>query len=199
MHRLYLFFVEEGQQCLRKPRWVTLMHLNPRPAGHYSHSPLCSVCVCVCVRVCSQYVTRVCYQSWRFSHSSVRSVVRDAPICFSFSWPPLTHLLCSYGPWCVMFVCLWLQVKCDQYWPSRGTETYGMIQVSMLDTVELATYSVRTFALYKVCVWRNWHLFSFFFCFWLYQQSEFIWFQLYSVEKYYVMKSFYTKQTENKF
>ncbi|XP_047224366.1 receptor-type tyrosine-protein phosphatase F isoform X9 [Girardinichthys multiradiatus] len=41
------------------------------------------------------------------------------------------------------------RVKCDQYWPSRGTETYGMIQVTMLDTVELATYSVRTFALYK--------------------------------------------------
>ncbi|KAA8589909.1 hypothetical protein FQN60_013274 [Etheostoma spectabile] len=40
-------------------------------------------------------------------------------------------------------------VKCDQYWPSRGTETYGMIQVTMLDTVELATYSIRTFALYK--------------------------------------------------
>ncbi|XP_038572803.1 protein tyrosine phosphatase receptor type Fa isoform X8 [Micropterus salmoides] len=41
------------------------------------------------------------------------------------------------------------RVKCDQYWPSRGTETYGMIQVTMLDTVELATYTVRTFALYK--------------------------------------------------
>ncbi|XP_068449276.1 protein tyrosine phosphatase receptor type Fa isoform X7 [Clinocottus analis] len=41
------------------------------------------------------------------------------------------------------------RVKCDQYWPSRGTETYGMIQVTMLDTVELAAYSVRTFALYK--------------------------------------------------
>ncbi|XP_053742944.1 protein tyrosine phosphatase receptor type Fa isoform X2 [Synchiropus splendidus] len=41
------------------------------------------------------------------------------------------------------------RVKCDQYWPSRGTETYGMIQVTMLDTMELATYSVRTFALYK--------------------------------------------------
>ncbi|XP_051789248.1 protein tyrosine phosphatase receptor type Fa isoform X9 [Erpetoichthys calabaricus] len=41
------------------------------------------------------------------------------------------------------------RVKCDQYWPSRGTETYGMIQVTTLDTVELATYSVRTFALYK--------------------------------------------------
>lgn len=45
-----------------------------------------------------------------------------------------------------------LQVKCDQYWPTRGTETYGLIQVTLLDTVELATYSVRTFALYKVKV-----------------------------------------------
>uniref|UniRef100_A0ABM5G7I1 Receptor-type tyrosine-protein phosphatase F n=1 Tax=Pogona vitticeps TaxID=103695 RepID=A0ABM5G7I1_9SAUR len=41
------------------------------------------------------------------------------------------------------------RVKCDQYWPSRGTETYGLIQVTLLDTVELATYTVRTFALYK--------------------------------------------------
>ncbi|XP_029107826.1 receptor-type tyrosine-protein phosphatase delta isoform X6 [Scleropages formosus] len=41
------------------------------------------------------------------------------------------------------------RVKCDQYWPTRGTETYGLIQVSLLDTVELATYCVRTFALYK--------------------------------------------------
>ncbi|XP_056377644.1 receptor-type tyrosine-protein phosphatase delta isoform X23 [Hyla sarda] len=41
------------------------------------------------------------------------------------------------------------RIKCDQYWPSRGTETYGLIQVTLLDTVELATYCVRTFALYK--------------------------------------------------
>uniref|UniRef100_A0A671X899 Receptor-type tyrosine-protein phosphatase F n=1 Tax=Sparus aurata TaxID=8175 RepID=A0A671X899_SPAAU len=41
------------------------------------------------------------------------------------------------------------RVKCDQYWPTRGTETYGTIQVNMLDTVELATYTVRTFTLYK--------------------------------------------------
>uniref|UniRef100_A0A672RX25 protein-tyrosine-phosphatase n=1 Tax=Sinocyclocheilus grahami TaxID=75366 RepID=A0A672RX25_SINGR len=39
--------------------------------------------------------------------------------------------------------------KCDQYWPSRGTETYGLMQVTLLDTVELATYCVRTFALFK--------------------------------------------------
>ncbi|MEQ2257876.1 hypothetical protein XENORESO_016986 [Xenotaenia resolanae] len=41
------------------------------------------------------------------------------------------------------------RVKCDQYWPTRGTETYGLIQITLLDTVELATYSMRTFALYK--------------------------------------------------
>ncbi|XP_032439026.1 receptor-type tyrosine-protein phosphatase S isoform X19 [Xiphophorus hellerii] len=41
------------------------------------------------------------------------------------------------------------RVKCDQYWPTRGTETYGLIQITLLDTVELATYCVRTFALFK--------------------------------------------------
>nr|XP_033771428.1 receptor-type tyrosine-protein phosphatase F [Geotrypetes seraphini] len=41
------------------------------------------------------------------------------------------------------------RVKCDQYWPCRGSETYGMIQVTLLDTVELATYTMRTLALYK--------------------------------------------------
>ncbi|XP_017397204.1 receptor-type tyrosine-protein phosphatase F isoform X17 [Cebus imitator] len=41
------------------------------------------------------------------------------------------------------------RIKCDQYWPARGTETYGLIQVTLLDTVELATYTVRTFALHK--------------------------------------------------
>ncbi|XP_031706766.1 receptor-type tyrosine-protein phosphatase S isoform X16 [Anarrhichthys ocellatus] len=41
------------------------------------------------------------------------------------------------------------RVKCDQYWPTRATETYGLIQVTLLDTVELATYCVRTFALFK--------------------------------------------------
>lgn len=51
---------------------------------------------------------------------------------------------------CLMWYFSPLQVKCDQYWPTRGTETYGLIQVTLLDTVELATYCVRTFALFKV-------------------------------------------------
>lgn len=42
------------------------------------------------------------------------------------------------------------QIKCDQYWPNRGTETYGFIQVTLLDTIELATFCVRTFSLHKV-------------------------------------------------
>ncbi|XP_072904505.1 receptor-type tyrosine-protein phosphatase delta-like isoform X19 [Hemitrygon akajei] len=42
------------------------------------------------------------------------------------------------------------RVKCDQYWPSRGTETLGLIQVTLQDTVELATYCVRTLTLDKI-------------------------------------------------
>ena len=64
-----------------------------------------------------------------------------------------------------------LQIKCDQYWPSRGTETYGMTQVTLLDTMELATFCVRTFSLHKVSSHTHTHsttvgrdvVFSFFF------------------------------------
>ncbi|XP_056302888.1 receptor-type tyrosine-protein phosphatase S [Danio aesculapii] len=41
------------------------------------------------------------------------------------------------------------RVKCDQYWPSRGTDSFGAVQVSLLDTMELATFCVRTFSLHK--------------------------------------------------
>ncbi|KAG8454511.1 hypothetical protein GDO86_000939 [Hymenochirus boettgeri] len=41
------------------------------------------------------------------------------------------------------------RIKCDQYWPGRGAETYGMVQVTLLDTIELATFCVRTFSLHK--------------------------------------------------
>lgn len=49
-----------------------------------------------------------------------------------------------------------VQIKCDQYWPNRGTETYGCIQVTLLDTIELATFCVRTFSLHKVRPRRGW-------------------------------------------
>ncbi|KAL5278678.1 PTPRD family protein [Megaselia abdita] len=37
------------------------------------------------------------------------------------------------------------RIKCDQYWPSRGTETYGNLFVTITETQELSTYSIRTF------------------------------------------------------
>ena len=39
---------------------------------------------------------------------------------------------------------------CVQYWPSRGTETYGVMCVTLTDTQELATYVIRTFQLQRV-------------------------------------------------
>ena len=42
------------------------------------------------------------------------------------------------------------RVKCDQYWPTRGTETYGVMCVTLTDTQELATYVIRTFQLQRV-------------------------------------------------
>ena len=44
------------------------------------------------------------------------------------------------------------RLKCDQYWPSRGTETYGSIQVTLIDSLELATYNLRTFTIAWVCL-----------------------------------------------
>ncbi|XP_076346267.1 tyrosine-protein phosphatase Lar-like isoform X2 [Tachypleus tridentatus] len=42
------------------------------------------------------------------------------------------------------------RIKCDQYWPSRGTEVYGVIHVSLKDVQELATYCIRTFTLQRM-------------------------------------------------
>ncbi|XP_075528366.1 tyrosine-protein phosphatase Lar isoform X3 [Dermacentor variabilis] len=39
------------------------------------------------------------------------------------------------------------RVKCDQYWPSRGSEAYGLMEVTLEDVQELATYCIRTFSL----------------------------------------------------
>ena len=48
------------------------------------------------------------------------------------------------------FVCFF-QIKCDQYWPNRGTETYcGIMHVTLIDVMELATYTIRTFQLARV-------------------------------------------------
>ena len=42
------------------------------------------------------------------------------------------------------------RIKCDQYWPTRGTENYGVMSVTLTDTQELATYVIRTFQLQRV-------------------------------------------------
>jgi len=44
------------------------------------------------------------------------------------------------------------RIKCDQYWPTRGTDTYGNITVTVADVHELATYCVRTFHVNHVSV-----------------------------------------------
>lgn len=41
------------------------------------------------------------------------------------------------------------RVKCDQYWPNRGTESFGGIQVTFQDMQELATYCIRSFLIQK--------------------------------------------------
>lgn len=41
------------------------------------------------------------------------------------------------------------RIKCDQYWPTRGTETYGSMTCSITDVQELATYCIRTFQISK--------------------------------------------------
>ena len=37
-----------------------------------------------------------------------------------------------------------IQRKCDMYWPKEGVETYGIIQVKLLQEVVMATYTLRT-------------------------------------------------------
>uniref|UniRef100_A0A8R1HYP6 protein-tyrosine-phosphatase n=1 Tax=Caenorhabditis japonica TaxID=281687 RepID=A0A8R1HYP6_CAEJA len=39
------------------------------------------------------------------------------------------------------------RVKCDQYWPSRGSSMYGDVEVTLLESVHLAHYTMRTMRL----------------------------------------------------
>ena len=42
------------------------------------------------------------------------------------------------------------RVKCDQYWPNRGTETYGgIMHVTLVGVEELANYCIRTFTVQR--------------------------------------------------
>ena len=40
--------------------------------------------------------------------------------------------------------CFRSQKKCDMYWPKKGSETYGYIQVTLLREDVMATYTIRT-------------------------------------------------------
>ncbi|KAL8616015.1 hypothetical protein ACOMHN_014977 [Nucella lapillus] len=42
------------------------------------------------------------------------------------------------------------RIKCDQYWPSRGAETYGVMHVQLIEVTELAIYTVRLFQLSRL-------------------------------------------------
>lgn len=44
------------------------------------------------------------------------------------------------------------RVKCDQYWPTRGSETYGDITVTLREVQELAFYCIRSFLVRKTAV-----------------------------------------------
>ena len=45
------------------------------------------------------------------------------------------------------------KVKCHKYWPGEGnSESYGEIEVTHEEEVELTEYTIRTFSLVKVCV-----------------------------------------------
>ena len=48
-----------------------------------------------------------------------------------------------------------LQVKCHQYWPETGSLGLGDITVSVIDTQELAYYTIRTFRVIMVKLWLH--------------------------------------------
>ncbi|UYV65210.1 PTPRD [Cordylochernes scorpioides] len=41
------------------------------------------------------------------------------------------------------------RIKCDQYWPSRGTEVYGVMHVTITDREEFAAYVIHTFLIQR--------------------------------------------------
>ena len=41
------------------------------------------------------------------------------------------------------YFCFIFQRKCDQYWPERGTKSYGPIQVTLKETLNMSHYTVR--------------------------------------------------------
>ena len=48
-----------------------------------------------------------------------------------------------------------MQVKCHQYWPETGSLGLDDITVSVIDTQELAYYTIRTFRVMKVSMFED--------------------------------------------
>lgn len=80
-------------------------------------------------------------------------------ITYVFFCSLLSPFRCLYSD-CLLNLksCLFIQVtnleergrvKCYQYWPSEGGEAYGDIQVSLMQTVELSDFTIRTLCLKK--------------------------------------------------
>lgn len=42
---------------------------------------------------------------------------------------------------------IFIQRKCDMYWPKEGVETHGVIQVKLVNEDARATYTIRTFSI----------------------------------------------------
>ena len=63
-----------------------------------------------------------------------------------------SDLLCVnntfFADWGLIF--LVLQAKCHQYWPEAGSVTIGDLAVTLIESQELAYYTIRTFRMNKV-------------------------------------------------
>ena len=49
-----------------------------------------------------------------------------------------------------LIVLLFLQPKCEKYWPDSGTEMYGDVEVTLVKTEEFAYYVTHTLRIKKV-------------------------------------------------
>ena len=69
--------------------------------------------------------------------------------CIHPKLPLLWYAAATHSPMiCACFHCL--QAKCHQYWPEAGSVTIGDLAVTLIESQELAYYSIRTFRMNKV-------------------------------------------------
>ncbi len=114
----------------------------PPPPGSIQPSP-------TALSNCSDYINANFMDGYRKRHSYIAtqgplpSTIGDF---WRMCWEQQTHII-------VMLTKLEekQRLKCDQYWPNRGTETYdNVMQVTLVDTQELSFYTIRTFVIQPV-------------------------------------------------